>query len=82
MTLYKALKNSQIDLGANAVLDYDCGEGKILIPGPNSKVYVHWLTDKGQIRSTYTMTYATKLTGKLRLTNSNIDTKIQVLDLD
>ena len=75
--LYQPLINHNIELGARAVLDWDCGEGAILIPDADSKIFVHWLTDKGNIKSTYTMTYDTKLVGKVRLTNG-LDKKTNI----
>jgi hypothetical protein len=78
--LYKQLTTKQIQLVGNAVLDYDFGEEAILVPSPNCKVFLHWLTDKGNIRSTFTMTYATRVEGKVRLTNGlDKEVVIQVL---
>ena len=81
MSLYKQLHVDTIDLGSRAVLDQDFGEdGAILIPNGKAKIFVHWLTDKGNVRSTWTMTYASKITGKVRLTNGlDENTRIQVL---
>ena len=78
--LYKQLHNKPIHLGGRSVLDYDFGEVAILVPSPESKIFLHWLTEKGAIRSTFTMTYATRVSGKVRLTNAK-DTQadIQVL---
>jgi hypothetical protein len=80
MSLYKQLHTNQLQLGGNSVLEYDFGDQAILVPSPNSKVFLHWLTDKGNIRSTFTMTYATKVTGKVRLTNAK-DTQVDILVL-
>lgn len=78
--LYKQLQIKTIQMGGNSVLDYDFGEAAILVPSPNCKVFLHWLTEKGNIRSTFTMTYATKVTGKVRITNGlNTELTIQVL---
>jgi hypothetical protein len=78
--LFKQLHVNTIELGSRAVLDQNFGEGAILVPSPNSKVFLHWLTDKGNIRSTFTMTYATKVEGKVRLTNGlDKEVVIQVL---
>lgn len=80
MSLYKQLHTNNIQLGARSVLDYDFGEAAILVPSPKCKVFLHWLTDKGAIRSTFTMTYATKVEGKVRLTNG-LDTNVDILVL-
>ena len=80
MSLYKQLHTNQIQIGGNSVLEYDFGDQAILVPNSNSKVFLHWLTDKGNIRSTFTMTYATKVSGKVRLTNGlDKEVVIQVL---
>jgi hypothetical protein len=75
--LYKSVHTKLIQIGSNAVLEYDFGDQAILVPSPNSKVFLHWLTDKGNIRSTFTMTYATKVSGKVRLTNGK-DTQVDI----
>jgi len=75
--LYKQLSTKHIQLGSRSVLDYDFGDEAIIIPSPDSKVFLHWLTDKGNIRSTFTMTYATKVIGKVRLTNAK-DTQVDI----
>jgi hypothetical protein len=75
--LYKQLQTKTIQLGSRSVLDYDFGEASILVPSPNSKVFIHWLTDKGAIKSTFTMTYATKVSGNARLTNAK-DTQVDI----
>ena len=75
--LYKQLNTKPIQLGGRCVVDYDFGEAAILVPNPDSKVFLHWLTDKGAIRSTFTMTYATKVSGKVRLTNAK-DTQVNI----
>ena len=70
-----------IKLGPKEQIEQDFGEsGAILIPGARSKAYLHWLTDKGNIRSTFTMTYATKVVSKVRIINAlDEDLVIQVL---
>ena len=75
--LYKSLHTAQIQLGSRSVLEYDFGDASILVPSPDSKVFIHWLTDKGAIKSTFTMTYVTKISGKVRLTNAK-DTQVDI----
>lgn len=79
--LYKLLHPKPIHLGPKAQLDFDAGEGTVMVPAPDTKVYVHWLTEKGAIRSTFTMQYATKLFGKCRLINAT-DKNVDVLTID
>ena len=67
--LYQPLKNYLIQLGPKESQDLDTQNGAVLVPDANSKVFLHWLTDKGNIRSTYTMTYATRVEGKLKVIN-------------
>ena len=70
-----------IKIGPKDQIEQDFGEdGAILIPGARAKAYLHWLTDKGNIRSTFTMTYATKVVSKVRIINAlDEDLVIQVL---
>jgi hypothetical protein len=80
--LYQPLKNHVIQLGPKESQDLDAQNGAVLVPNPNSKVFLHWLTDKGNIRSTYTMTYATRVEGKLKLINGlDATTSIHVIQL-
>ena len=74
---YKQLHTRLIEFGGHAVLDQDFGDGAILVPSPDCRVFLHWLTDSGKIKSTFTMTYATKVTGKVRLTNGK-DTQVDI----
>lgn len=79
--LYKQLHVDTIKLAPKAQLEKDFGdEGAILNPTDKAKVFVHWLTEKGNVRSTWTMTYASKITGNVRLINGlDNETTIQVL---
>jgi hypothetical protein len=80
--LYQPLKNYTIKLDPKETKDLDAQTGAILIPSPNSKIFLHWLTDKGNIRSTYTMTYATRVEGKLKVINGlDATTSIHVIQL-
>ena len=81
--MYKSLKTENIVLEAKEEAYYDAGDGVVFVPHWNSKIYLHWLTDTGKIMTTHTMTYATKVTGKLKLINGQINpTSIQVIHLD
>lgn len=78
MSLFKQLHIDTIKLGSRAQIEKDFGdEGAILIPNGKAKIFVHWMTDKGNIRSTWTMTYASKITGKVRLING-LDNEIGI----
>ena len=77
--LYQPLQTQSLHLAGRASLDgVDCGECAVLIPNPKSKIFVHWLTEKGNIRSTYTMEYATQIEGTVRLING-LDKETDVL---
>jgi hypothetical protein len=67
---YKALKNNYIKLDANKDTLLDAGDGVILIPEKDAKIYVHWLTDSGKVTATYTVDYATLVTQKVKLINA------------
>lgn len=81
--LYKALSSQYIELGAHEVLEWNARDGVVFMPQSNSRIFLHWLSEKGNIRSTYTMTGPTRVEGNLRLTNAlDIETTIQVVHLD
>jgi hypothetical protein len=79
--LYQALKPYSIILETTETRDLDAGLGLVLIPEPNSKVFLHWpLGDK--LRASYTMTEATRVYERVRLINaSNRIIEIKILDL-
>ena len=81
--LYRALKNNTINLGSKETVEFDAGEGVVFVPQSNSKIYLHWLTDSGKMRQTYTMTFDTKVTGKLKIINGlDSPTSIHVIHID
>ena len=69
--LYKQLETKWIKLEPRQSVEYDAGEGAILIPPDRSKVFLHWLTDKGNVKTTFTMMYATLVSGKLKVINGS-----------
>jgi len=80
--LYKQLKTQTIHLAAKESREFDAGTGVVLVPQPNSKVFIHWLTDSGKMRSTFTMTYATQIFEKVKLINGlNEPTDINVIQI-
>ena len=80
--LYQPLKNHTIQLGPKESKELDAQLGVVLVPQSNAKVFLHWLTDSGKMRSTYTMTYATRVEGKLKLINGlDATTSIHVIQL-
>jgi hypothetical protein len=80
--LYQALKNHFITINPKESQDLDAQNGVVLVPQSGAKVFLHWLTDSGKIRSTYTMTYATRVEGKVKLINGlDTQTSIHVIQL-
>ena len=81
--LYKSLKTTKLQLGAGGVIQWDCGTGVVLVPQSDCKIFAHWHTDKGNLRSTYTITGATRLEGLVQLANA-LETEVifQVVHLD
>ncbi len=81
MSLYQALHTSSLKLAPKAQIEQDFGEeGAILVPSPNSKAFLHWMTEKGNLRATFTMTYATKVKSKVKIINAlDEEMVIQVL---
>ena len=81
--LHRALKNTVINLSSKETLEFDAGTGVVFVPQAESKIFLHWMTDKGNIRSTYTMTYPTWVEGKLKIINGlDATTSLHVIQLD
>lgn len=80
--LYQPLKYQIIQLGPKEEQEIDAGTGVVLAPQSSCKVFLHWLTDSGKVRQTYTMTYPTRIEGKVKLING-LDTiaSINVIQL-
>lgn len=74
---YLALKHKTISLAGKAQMDFDAGDGHTLIPDENSKVFLHWKTDSGKLAATYTMTFPTKIEGKVTMINA-LDKPVQI----
>lgn len=66
---YRPLKNRHIKIAANGHSELDAGEGMILIPPDNAKIYLHWTNDKGKLVTTYTLSYATLVQNKVKIIN-------------
>jgi hypothetical protein len=77
---YRALKNEWIE--ANPETEYTPGpNGAVLIPPANSKVYLHWLNDKGKLVNTYTMTYATLVNSRVKIIAADRTVRIHAIEL-
>jgi hypothetical protein len=80
--LFQALKHNTVQLPAKGEHILDAQNGVVLVPQPNSKIYLHWLTDSGKLRQTYTMTYPTRVESKLKLINGlDTPTSVQVIQV-
>jgi hypothetical protein len=81
--LYRSLKNNTINLDSKEAIDFDANTGVVFVPQNGSKIFLHWFTAKGNLRSTYTMTYPTWVEGKLKIINGlDATTSIHVIQLD
>ena len=67
---YQALQHKTLKLAGKAQIEYDAKDGAYLVPDENSKVFIHWKNDSGKILATYTMTFPTKIEGKVTLINA------------
>ena len=67
--LYKQLDTKWIKLDPKQSIEYNAGDGAILIPPNDGKVFLHWLTDKGNVKATFTMICATLVNGKIKVIN-------------
>ena len=68
--LYQSLKSTPMRLEGRAVLQWECGKGVVLMPQNECKLFAHWHTEKGKLRSTYTITSPTQIEGLVQLTNA------------
>lgn len=74
---YLAMKHKTVRLDSKAQTEIDAGDGMILIPDEDSKVFLHWKNDSGKLVTTYTMTYPTKVEGKFTAINA-LDKVVQI----
>ena len=80
---YKALQNRTIQLVPKETVEFNTESSVVFVPQPKSKIFLHWFTDSGKLRQTYTMTFATRIEGKLKVINGlDSPTTIQVIHLD
>ena len=82
--MYKPLKTENIVLEAREEAYFNADTSVVFVPHWNSKIYLHWLTEDGLVKNTFTMTYATKVEGKIKIINASTrnPTSIQVIHLD
>ena len=66
---YKLLKNRNIKVTTKEELEFDAGEGVVLVPPADSKIYIHWLNDKGKTVSTFTLAYSSLIKNKCKIIN-------------
>ena len=68
---YIALKHKTLNLAAKGQFEIDAeSDSIILVPEEGSKIYLHWKTDTGKLVATYTMTFPTKIEGKVTMINA------------
>ena len=81
--LHRALKNTVINLTGKETVEFDAGTGVVFVPQLESKIFLHWFTAKGNLRSTYTMTYPIWVEGQLKIINGlDATTSIHVIHID
>lgn len=78
---YQSLKQNTIKLASKAQTMFDAKDGVILVPDNGSKVFVHWTNDSGKLMATYTMSYATKVVGQIKLINA-LDKEIHIQTIE
>lgn len=77
---YLPLKHKTITIDSKAQIELDAGDGSTLVPDENSKVFLHWKNDTGKLVATYTMTFPTKIEGKVTMINAlDKSTQIRVI---
>jgi len=56
--------------------------GSVLVPDENTKIFLHWLTEKGKLAATYTLTFPTLVHDTVKLVNnSGKPVKVRVIDI-
>lgn len=80
--LFLQLKTKRIQLNSKEQQEFDFGkDGAILVPNLDSKVFIHWISDKGNVRTTFTMTQPIKVFEKVRIINGGPNqVDIQILN--
>jgi hypothetical protein len=68
--LYKELANKHIKLPSKGQIEIDAGDGVILVPLNEGKVFLNWLNDKGQMISTHTLRFSTRVERRIRIINA------------
>jgi len=68
--LYKELANKHIKLQSKGQVEIDAGDGVILVPLNDGKIFLNWLNDKGQIIATHTLRFSTQIERRVRIINS------------
>ena len=68
--LYKELNNQILTIPSKGSITIDAGTGVVLIPANNDKIFLNWLTDKGNILATHTLVYSTLVSNKVKLINN------------
>lgn len=68
--LYKELANKHIKLPNKGQIEIDAGDGVILVPLNEGKVFLNWLNDKGQMISTHTLRFSTRVERRIRIINA------------
>jgi hypothetical protein len=68
---YQALKHKTYSINPKAQIDIgDESSELFLVPEDGSKIYLHWKNESGKMLATYTMTFPTKVFGKVTLVNA------------
>jgi hypothetical protein len=68
--LYKELANKHIKLPSKGQVEIDAGDGVILVPLNEGKIFLNWLNDKGQMVSTHTLRFSTRVERRIRIINA------------
>jgi hypothetical protein len=78
---YKELPNLTIKLQPKQEVELDLGEGKILIPTTDTRIFLHWYNEKGKLINSHQLKYSTLVRHKVKLVNpENKDAVILQID--
>lgn len=76
---YRTLKNYWVEARPKAEIEPG-PNGSILIPQPNTRPFLHWLSDSGKLIATHTLEYSTLIHSKV-LVISKTASRVHVIDL-
>jgi len=70
---YRPLDTVQLTVPAHGQQMIDAGQGTVLIPKQDSPLFLHWINDKGNTITTYTMVSAVLAFDQVKIINPHAE---------